>query len=258
MKRRHALLLLLAATRINARGSTPTRRRLRPSTSSAHVKSQLNPLETAPYRFHLLSLPCRAFALHERHGDELLGAQLAQSIDRRFHSLQLPTERVDALLDEMEAAARDEAQTSTLSEMQYVAEAAEQLIECRRVLKYSYIHGFYARKSPQKELFEYVQADLDRVTEKLSGMLEQETPPGRIEMVNATADARKRLRNFMEDTATDFASAFEAARVQSEQAGAQATALAAAPVDVDERLDEGQSADMQQAIANSLNVRSMV
>ena len=41
----------------------------------------------------------------------------------------------------MEVVADDTSTSATLSEMQFVADAAEQLIQCRRTLKYSYIHG---------------------------------------------------------------------------------------------------------------------
>lgn len=48
-------------------------------------------------------------------------------------------------------------------------EATEQLIKNRRVLQYSYVMGFYLDKTKQteKNLFEYLQEDLEKHTNHL-------------------------------------------------------------------------------------------
>jgi len=57
----------------------------------------------------------------------------------------------------------------------FLMEAAEQLIHNRRVLQYSYVMGYYLDKSKQaeKNLFEYLQEDLEKHTNHLSELYEQ-------------------------------------------------------------------------------------
>ena len=38
-----------------------------------------------------------------------------------------------------------------------VTEAATQVIECRRVLQWTYVFGYYLKDGPEKELFEFLQ-----------------------------------------------------------------------------------------------------
>ncbi len=55
-------------------------------------------------------------------------------------------------------------------------EATEQLILNRRVLQYSYVMGYYLDKSKQaeKNLFEYLQEDLEKHTNMLSELYERD------------------------------------------------------------------------------------
>ena len=55
-------------------------------------------------------------------------------------------------------------------------EATEQLILCRRVLQYSYVMGYYLDKSKtaEKNLFEYLQEDLEKHTNYLSELYERD------------------------------------------------------------------------------------
>jgi len=56
----------------------------------------------------------------------------------------------------------------------FLKEAAEQLINNRRVLKNSYIYGYYKTTSPEKNLFEYLQEDLEKHTNYLSEIYEKD------------------------------------------------------------------------------------
>jgi len=55
----------------------------------------------------------------------------------------------------------------------FLKEATEQLINNRRVLKNSYIYGYYKTTSPEKNLFEYLQEDLEKHTNYLSEIYEK-------------------------------------------------------------------------------------
>ena len=65
---------------------------------------------------------------------------------------------------------------STWTDVEFLKNAVEQLIECRRVLKYTYTFAYYlidTSEQMQKERFEYHQEMLEKYTEKLSGLSER-------------------------------------------------------------------------------------
>lgn len=53
------------------------------------------------------------------------------------------------------------------TDLTYVREAAEQVLHCRRVLKYTYVLGYYLKDAGQVKLFEHHQEMLEMNTEKL-------------------------------------------------------------------------------------------
>jgi len=56
----------------------------------------------------------------------------------------------------------------------FLMEATEQLLRNRRVLQWSYVFGYYLdrKKETEKNLFEYLQEDLEKHTNKLSELYE--------------------------------------------------------------------------------------
>jgi len=63
---------------------------------------------------------------------------------------------------------QQEAQKSSWIDVQFLKQAAEQVIDCRRVLKYTYVLGFFLPDgSPEKQLFEHHQEMLEKNTERL-------------------------------------------------------------------------------------------
>lgn len=59
---------------------------------------------------------------------------------------------------------------------QFLFEATDQLIKNRRALLWSYVYGYSIRsKEKEKNLFEYLQEDLERYTDVLSGHYEKKT-----------------------------------------------------------------------------------
>lgn len=49
---------------------------------------------------------------------------------------------------------------SSWLDVEYIQRGVDQLIECRRSLKYTYVYGYYLKDGPEKELFEYLQEGL--------------------------------------------------------------------------------------------------
>ena len=89
--------------------------------------------------------------------------------------------------------------------IQMLGEASENLIECRRVLKHTYVKAFYMKEKNPKDLFEFLQADLEAATEKLSGLLE--TDKGSIhmdEIRSKSNNAAQRLIKLLDETAIDI------------------------------------------------------
>jgi len=93
----------------------------------------------------------------------------------------------------------------------FLMEAVEQLIKNRRVLQYSYVMGFYLDKSKhaEKNLFEYLQEDLEKYTNHLSELYEQNCEGTsdyhqfmrwKEEVTNYTRVNKKFLENFLEGT----------------------------------------------------------
>jgi len=84
-------------------------------------------------------------------------------------------------------------------DVQFLTQAVEQLIKCRRVLKNTYIQAYYLPDGPKKALFEYVQSLLESHTEKLSELSELPLEKmDRAEVINYTRVTDKFLNNLLE------------------------------------------------------------
>ncbi|KAK2948748.1 putative E3 ubiquitin-protein ligase dbl4 [Blattamonas nauphoetae] len=87
----------------------------------------------------------------------------------------------------------------TIEQAQFIAEAVELLLECRVVLKNTYIVGYYMKKGAKKDLFEFMQQDLEGSTERLSELTERTVDQiERQETVNYTTHTRQFLNNLLE------------------------------------------------------------
>eukprot|EP00928_Gymnodinium_smaydae_P080484 TRINITY_DN64171_c0_g1_i1.p1 TRINITY_DN64171_c0_g1~~TRINITY_DN64171_c0_g1_i1.p1 ORF type:complete len:772 (+),score=93.08 TRINITY_DN64171_c0_g1_i1:97-2412(+) len=81
-------------------------------------------------------------------------------------------------------------------------DAADLLIECRRVLAWSYVWAFYQEDEAQRRLFEFVQKDLETKTEHLSGMLEKRTTAGVLKERDRLLDFVAALGGYLENIST--------------------------------------------------------
>jgi hypothetical protein len=118
---------------------------------------------------------------------------------------------------------RARAETERSSNVDYIFNATEQLIEvntfphcpfpksfayvdpcvqCRRTLKYTYVVAFYLTDlSSEKNLFEWLQEELEVTTELLSGVLEKPiegTAEEKRKIIDLTSLARTRLEHLLE------------------------------------------------------------
>lgn len=59
-----------------------------------------------------------------------------------------------------------------ITEVTFLKKAAVQVIECRKVLQWTYVFGYYLKTGPEKELFEFLQENLEKDTETLHELVE--------------------------------------------------------------------------------------
>eukprot|EP00033_Pygsuia_biforma_P003688 GCRY01004040.1.p1 GENE.GCRY01004040.1~~GCRY01004040.1.p1 ORF type:complete len:532 (-),score=106.18 GCRY01004040.1:678-2081(-) len=85
-------------------------------------------------------------------------------------------------------------------QVQFLGAACAQLHQCRAVLRWTYVYAYYLPNGPEKDIFEFLQQDLEKSTEELSGILEQESSEeiDRLSCVNATRIAERKLKNLLE------------------------------------------------------------
>eukprot|EP00238_Polyblepharides_amylifera_P000962 CAMPEP_0196573722 /NCGR_PEP_ID=MMETSP1081-20130531/3576_1 /TAXON_ID=36882 /ORGANISM="Pyramimonas amylifera, Strain CCMP720" /LENGTH=623 /DNA_ID=CAMNT_0041891541 /DNA_START=181 /DNA_END=2053 /DNA_ORIENTATION=+ len=68
-----------------------------------------------------------------------------------------------------------QAQSTPLSQLKFITDAQAQIIECRRILKWSYGYGYYANITPvQQNFFEFMQGEAEMNLEKLTYAAEQD------------------------------------------------------------------------------------
>lgn len=88
----------------------------------------------------------------------------------------------------------------------FYREAAELLVECRRVLKYTYVYGYYLQDGPGKSLFEYQQASAEGITERLSEMFHapiEDIAAQPIDFVNYIRVTKKYITNLVRSVEED-------------------------------------------------------
>jgi ariadne-1 len=83
---------------------------------------------------------------------------------------------------------QQESQRSSWMDVQFLKQAAEQVRDCRRVLKYTYVLGYFLKdKTPEKILFEHHQEMLEKNTERLQEFTEMPLDQlNRADVVNLT------------------------------------------------------------------------
>lgn len=78
------------------------------------------------------------------------------------------------------------------------------LLQCRNVLKYTYVFAYYLADGPEKTLFEYLQQQLESATEHLSEL--SELPPldklDRAQIVNYTRITGQFMQNLLHGVQT--------------------------------------------------------
>jgi ariadne-1 len=102
------------------------------------------------------------------------------------------------------------------TDTKFLAEAVEMVIQCRKVLEYSYVYGFHLPKTcKERLLFEYLQEDVEKYTNHLSTLFEMpldkivdyhQFVSWREDVSNYTRVTMKFLENFSQGVATGLTS----------------------------------------------------
>lgn len=120
------------------------------------------------------------------HEDQSDAAKAKRELDRylhyykRFHAHSEAQKFAKKQLKETEARMvllQESSDDARWSDVEFLKTANEQLVECRRVLKYTYVYAYYLtaadNQAMRKERFEHHQEMLERFTENLSELSEK-------------------------------------------------------------------------------------
>jgi len=136
---------------------------------------------------------CNKYQAGQKNENEDDAAKAKRELDRylfyyrRYHGHEMSLkfankQKIEAENKMKEIQERD--RQGGWSDVEYLAKAVDQLIECRRVLKYTYVYAYYLQDGAGKSLFEYNQMMLEANTERLSELTER--PIDRIDRSEVT------------------------------------------------------------------------
>jgi ariadne-1 len=121
---------------------------------------------------------------------------------------------------------------SSWSDVSFLEAAGEALLECRRVLKYTYVWGYYMPDGKERELFEHLQEQMERSTEHLAELTEAPLEKmARTDVANFTRVTLAFMRNLLEgiEEGLTGGEGVDSAGGMSSSAGAATRPVAAAP-----------------------------
>jgi ariadne-1 len=122
---------------------------------------------------------------------------------RRFHAHQEAEKFASKQLKETEqrmVQLQESSDDAKWSDVEFLKTANELLVECRRVLKYTYVFGYYfdTGLTMQRERFEHHQEMLERFTENLSELSEKQiSEMDRTDVVNQTRVVERFMKNVL-------------------------------------------------------------
>lgn len=129
-------------------------------------------------------------------GNQSDAAKAKRELDRylhyykRYHAHSEAADFASKSVKETEARMvllQEQNNDTTWTDVEFLKTANEQLVECRRVLKYTYAFAFYLTDEQKRSRFEYHQEMLERFTENLSELSEKPLEQMcRTEVVNQT------------------------------------------------------------------------
>ena len=139
---------------------------------------------------------CNKFDPNKGDNDQSSAAKAKRELDRYLHYYKRYQGHKEAedfarksvkKTEERMIELQEQNSETAWTDVEFLKAANEQLVECRRVLKYTYAHAFYLQEGDNREMFEYHQEMLERFTENLSELSEKPLQEiNRTEVVNQT------------------------------------------------------------------------
>jgi len=130
----------------------------------------------------------------------------------RFNNHEISAKLDQALCEVTEEKMVEVQEASDLSwiESKFVQNAVDALSRCRLTLKWSYTMAFYLAQGNQKQIFEDLQANLEKAVEDLSQLLEEPIEADTVKdlrkrMMDKTVYVQKRHEILLNDTAAQLA-----------------------------------------------------
>ncbi|TFY60247.1 hypothetical protein EVJ58_g5278 [Rhodofomes roseus] len=130
----------------------------------------------------------------------------------RFNNHELSSRLDQELVERAEEKVVEVQKSSNLSwiEARFMQTAVDELTRCRRTLKWSYAMAYFLVSGNQKQIFEDIQADLEKAVEDLSQLLEEPVEKDTIKglrqrMMDKTVYVRVRHEMLLRDTAEGLA-----------------------------------------------------
>ena len=153
---------------------------------------------------------CNRFTATGQDGVEDSVAKKKLNLERYMHYYKRHQNHDIALKFAEKQRSKTDAQLRTMQEqdclvqqdVQVIKEAAEQVISCRRVLKYTYVIGYYMdENAPNKQLFERHQEMLEGNTEHLQELIETKNLKilDRTMLINYTRITEKFRNSLLDD-----------------------------------------------------------
>jgi len=131
-------------------------------------------------------------------------SQVRQNLERYLHyyvRYQTHNKSQEYAKKQLVESERRMLESESKVDVEFVRDVNRQLVECRRVLKYTYAFGYYLNPTAtnQKERFEYHQVMLERFTESLSELSEKPLEEiDRTDAVNQTRVVRTFVKNILQ------------------------------------------------------------
>jgi ariadne-1 len=89
--------------------------------------------------------------------------------------------------------------SSNWSDVTFLEDATNALLECRRTLKYTYVMGYYMKDGKEKLLFEHLQEHLEQSTEHLAELTEAPLEKmDRAQVLNYSSVTKRFLANLIQ------------------------------------------------------------
>ena len=102
---------------------------------------------------------------------------------------------------------------------EFLLQAVRVVIECRRILRWTYVHAYYIDSGAERTLFEYRQGELENMTEKLNKLTEgdiEQLSAARMQVLNTTQALSAYMEGMENDKVKDMVAKKQTAAGETE------------------------------------------